>query len=127
AACAGTPIPASMISGTAGKCARSAVRPKRLFKPRPEPMGDPHGISTRQPAESSRSATTRSSVVYGNTSKPSAHSTRAASASPNGSGCRVRSEEHTSELQSLAYLVCRLLLEKKKKKNKTLIKYFYKF
>src|SRR2546425_6924805 len=28
-----------------------------------------------------------------------------------------RSEEHTSELQSLAYLVCRLLLEKKKKKN----------
>src|SRR5205823_6726101 len=30
----------------------------------------------------------------------------------------VRSEEHTSELQSLAYLVCRLLLEKKKKNNK---------
>src|SRR2546423_15472455 len=27
----------------------------------------------------------------------------------------LRSEEHTSELQSLAYLVCRLLLEKKKK------------
>src|SRR5437763_12837667 len=29
-----------------------------------------------------------------------------------------RSEEHTSELQSPMYLVCRLLLEKKKKKNK---------
>src|SRR2546425_7099967 len=29
-----------------------------------------------------------------------------------------RSEEHTSELQSLAYLVCRLLLEKKKKANR---------
>ena len=29
----------------------------------------------------------------------------------------VRSEEHTSELQSQAYLVCRLLLEKKKKKK----------
>src|SRR2546425_8179619 len=29
----------------------------------------------------------------------------------------VRSEEHTSELQSLAYLVCRLLLEKKKTKQ----------
>src|SRR5205823_10858800 len=29
---------------------------------------------------------------------------------------RMRSEEHTSELQSLAYLVCRLLLEKKKSK-----------
>src|SRR2546425_6224862 len=33
------------------------------------------------------------------------------------SGWWTRSEEHTSELQSLAYLVCRLLLEKKKKKN----------
>src|SRR5205823_14612458 len=33
-----------------------------------------------------------------------------------------RSEEHTSELQSLAYLVCRLLLEKKKKNiNKKII------
>src|SRR2546425_7977757 len=30
-----------------------------------------------------------------------------------------RSEEHTSELQSLAYLVCRLLLEKKKKHKAT--------
>src|SRR2546425_8096351 len=29
----------------------------------------------------------------------------------------LRSEEHTSELQSLAYLVCRLLLEKKKSYN----------
>src|SRR5438046_7927062 len=37
-------------------------------------------------------------------------------------GCRIgsnwRSEEHTSELQSLTNLVCRLLLEKKKKKKK---------
>src|SRR2546429_974921 len=30
-------------------------------------------------------------------------------------GARVRSEEHTSELQSRLHLVCRLLLEKKKK------------
>src|SRR5436853_5609495 len=30
---------------------------------------------------------------------------------------RARSEEHTSELQSLRHLVCRLLLEKKKKRN----------
>src|SRR2546422_7983604 len=43
-----------------------------------------------------------------------------------GSGDRLRrtgagddrSEEHTSELQSRLHLVCRLLLEKKKKKNK---------
>src|SRR5437899_8619922 len=31
----------------------------------------------------------------------------------------LRSEEHTSELQSLRHLVCRLLLEKKNKHNKT--------
>src|SRR5437016_7668601 len=34
-----------------------------------------------------------------------------------GVGAPARSEEHTSELQSLTNLVCRLLLEKKKKKN----------
>src|SRR6185437_17001064 len=46
---------------------------------------------------------------------------RAASSAPGRSSLtlatisgRPRSEEHTSELQSLAYLVCRLLLEKKK-------------
>src|SRR2546425_8422751 len=33
----------------------------------------------------------------------------------------VRSEEHTSELQSLAYLVCRLLLEKKKKHKSNIL------
>src|SRR2546425_8161355 len=32
-------------------------------------------------------------------------------------GLEYRSEEHTSELQSLAYLVCRLLLEKKKSRS----------
>src|SRR3712207_6965637 len=32
-----------------------------------------------------------------------------------GAACGERSEEHTSELQSRQYLVCRLLLEKKKK------------
>src|SRR2546425_5870584 len=37
---------------------------------------------------------------------------------PHGRAGDLRSEEHTSELQSLAYLVCRLLLEKKKKKYK---------
>src|SRR5712672_3990186 len=42
---------------------------------------------------------------------PLAHATTVPSA---------RSEEHTSELQSLAYLVCRLLLEKKKKKKKNI-------
>src|SRR5437763_9172038 len=38
-------------------------------------------------------------------------------ASRNEKSNRRRSEEHTSELQSPMYLVCRLLLEKKKKKH----------
>src|SRR2546427_7331885 len=38
----------------------------------------------------------------------------------NGSAARCRSEEHTSELQSQSNLVCRLLLEKKKKRKETL-------
>src|SRR3712207_7310534 len=37
---------------------------------------------------------------------------------------RGRSEEHTSELQSRQYLVCRLLLEKKKKRETT-VKYIH--
>src|SRR2546425_6972710 len=36
---------------------------------------------------------------------------------PRPPGWFLRSEEHTSELQSLAYLVCRLLLEKKKNRK----------
>src|SRR2546425_9616184 len=44
---------------------------------------------------------------------------RAQSVPPKGrrSAFLTRSEEHTSELQSLAYLVCRLLLEKKKEQH----------
>src|SRR5438093_2284670 len=38
--------------------------------------------------------------------------------SPSFAFSATRSEEHTSELQSLTNLVCRLLLEKKKKKKK---------
>src|SRR3712207_6898911 len=47
---------------------------------------------------------------------------RAAGGAPDGLGAR-RSEEHTSELQSRQYLVCRLLLEKKK--NITVLYPFY--
>src|SRR5262245_62969277 len=36
---------------------------------------------------------------------------------PGSENAAVQSEEHTSELQSLRHLVCRLLLEKKKKKK----------
>src|SRR2546422_6053869 len=37
---------------------------------------------------------------------------------PSRRGCGARSEEHTSELQSRLHLVCRLLLEKKKNRNR---------
>src|SRR5687767_15691320 len=60
-------------------------------------------------------------VSYGYSSCVHAHRTRATDF-----GCLwsmfARSEEHTSELQSLAYLVCRLLLEKKKQKKKKITK-----
>src|SRR6476620_12788307 len=53
---------------------------------------------------------------------PRARARSTARAGPRGGACsraparsRGRSEEHTSELQSRQYLVCRLLLEKKKK------------
>src|SRR3712207_7687944 len=38
--------------------------------------------------------------------------------------CPARSEEHTSELQSRQYLVCRLLLEKKKHAQYNILKYY---
>src|SRR3712207_7333490 len=48
-------------------------------------------------------------------------SPRLATTTPNplerSSACPERSEEHTSELQSRQYLVCRLLLEKKKQQS----------
>src|SRR3712207_8113699 len=45
---------------------------------------------------------------------PSPRSWRRQSSPPDSHGATPRSEEHTSELQSRQYLVCRLLLEKKK-------------
>src|SRR2546426_7138644 len=58
-----------------------------------------------------------------NAGAPGAWSARAYTPEPDlsvplRSGSGVRSEEHTSELQSPCNLVCRLLLEKKKKKTK---------
>src|SRR5437899_10207088 len=49
---------------------------------------------------------------------PASHpcSARSRTTSQGGDAVLDRSEEHTSELQSLRHLVCRLLLEKKKKK-----------
>src|SRR5207253_8879255 len=53
---------------------------------------------------------------------PPSHQISTTSRSPDATSarcaCVTRSEEHTSELQSRGHLVCRLLLEKKKKTNK---------
>src|SRR2546425_2289481 len=78
----------SVLSGGARR------RHPRPARPRPRPC---------------RAAWTRRASPPG--AAPACASGRAAA------GRRRRSEEHTSELQSLAYLVCRLLLEKKKKQT----------
>src|SRR2546422_8133027 len=62
--------------------------------------------------KASRSATSRAGSSLASTSCPCRCGVRCA---------RRRSEEHTSELQSRLHLVCRLLLEKKKKKVETQI------
>src|SRR3712207_7220703 len=70
-----------------------------------------------------RSITTspRSAPISGAISSPTvsgiSHHPRAHARTP--SSAQSRSEEHTSELQSRQYLVCRLLLEKKKKQLQT--------
>src|SRR5688572_31685868 len=48
-------------------------------------------------------------------------------AMPGARYVRVRSEEHTSELQSQSNLVCRLLLEKKKKAVDNKLRYHYRY
>src|SRR5712672_1544561 len=74
------------------------------------------------------SVTKRRALVVALVGSPPSSSTITLSGTPpisfgtNSSALRSgmpRSEEHTSELQSLAYLVCRLLLEKKKKIQKS--------
>src|SRR2546430_12649414 len=51
---------------------------------------------------------------------PALHREPRLDAESRSAAARVRSEEHTSELQSQSNLVCRLLLEKKKKNTRTL-------
>src|SRR4051794_41739574 len=82
---------------------------------------------------SSRSSTSRCAPSLSSASSrlPSSEAPRTPTAPPTSTTCVAparrrstlkpavgRSEEHTSELQSPVHLVCRLLLEKKKKKTK---------
>src|SRR5205814_5946565 len=85
-------------------------RPKCLMfaQANPPPRMNPsrgargHPLSTVNARTPLRSVTRVPTIVVGPTRKRCA------------SCCSIRSEEHTSELQSLRHLVCRLLLEKKK-------------
>src|SRR5262245_66336606 len=64
---------------------------------------------------SSRARATRSgSGIPGSPSTPGPRATGSRVSRPRRTSSTARSEEHTSELQSLRHLVCRLLLEKKK-------------
>src|SRR5437899_6681627 len=65
-----------------------------------------------------RSAREHREVLRGDDVEPGAHAAGRARRRQEGPRFRGRSEEHTSELQSLRQLVCRLLLEKKKLKEK---------
>src|SRR5690348_17822740 len=72
--------------------------------------------ASRTPArEATRIARTRSSALAAD--RRNAETTAAMGMEAALSGRWLRSEEHTSELQSPVHLVCRLLLEKKKKKK----------
>src|SRR2546425_6187744 len=66
---------------------------------------------------SSRGSSAGCGAPWGTTTSCWRRSAPAVSAGCTACATWDRSEEHTSELQSLAYLVCRLLLEKKKKKT----------
>src|SRR5205823_13887314 len=73
------------------------------------------------PGRAWQTPNTQEATLFGNQGLPSMAGCRDRSDTPRGDrlygsygGAGSRSEEHTSELQSLAYLVCRLLLEKKK-------------
>src|SRR5438270_10328349 len=68
-----------------------------------------------------RSFSTNCSIAEGCTSAPGVPNGITGRPSLKRMNGLVRSEEHTSELQSQSNLVCRLLLEKKKKKHKQII------
>src|SRR3712207_7126011 len=75
---------------------------------RSAPAREPHGAAHGAPARGRRGAPLATARAAGRAGP----ARRAAAARLRGAG-RPRSEEHTSELQSRQYLVCRLLLEKK--------------
>src|SRR5687767_15736287 len=84
-----------------------------------------HSFPTRRSSDLNTGETTSATIsavrsTPGKTSRPKPTAVPEITRSEiSGTAVGFRSEEHTSELQSLAYLVCRLLLEKKKKTDYT--------
>src|SRR3989441_2657849 len=76
---------------------------------------NPEDVLDRIVSASQDEATKIIQSIYGEPIKEELIHRRIHEIKKGGGPAVVRSEEHTSELQSLAYLVCRLLLEKKKK------------
>src|SRR2546430_13647357 len=74
----------------------------------------------RRPPRSTPFPTRRSSDLNRVLSLPPGVPSSALTEATNFLNARIRSEEHTSELQSQSNLVCRLLLEKKKKKKQNI-------
>src|SRR5205823_6746499 len=99
------------------RCDRPPTPPcSRFLVSRPSPAHPPalHSFPTRRSSDLGRMKPKLLAVWSGQSPEegpPRLTLSQVLYAPPN------RSEEHTSELQSLAYLVCRLLLEKKKKRR----------
>src|SRR3712207_7799509 len=74
----------------------------------------PYTTLFRSASSSTPAATGRAPGRHRPTTRPASTPRSGATRPVGGSVCVRRSEEHTSELQSRQYLVCRLLLEKKK-------------
>src|SRR2546422_3795343 len=87
----------------------------RLLRSRSASAAESAPVACRRIRMRSHSTSVRSEAT---TSSPLARARRTAEPLGSPSSQPRRSEEHTAELQSPLHLVCRLLLEKKKKKNK---------
>src|SRR5437762_13106180 len=83
--------------------------------PGPRPTRPPHPSPTRRSSDLAARSTLPSASALDTSAENSRCPKPATRGSPAEAAVSKRSEEHTSKLQSPMYLVCRLLLEKKKK------------
>src|SRR3712207_8444670 len=104
---------AKLTKSRLGSCVQTKIWMGRAVKSLPNPSGLKRGEAA---------APTTSSGAVSPMARDSERMTPVAmpAIEPGRTCFQMRSEEHTSELQSRQYLVCRLLLEKKKKDPSTL-------